>query len=163
MFQLSDEKQEGVLRLAERLHEAAIGETITHRDLRQIAGRALAGQYYGIVRAARTKLNREHGIVFVAEKGTGYRRLGSAEGVAASGDIGLKRVRTTTKRYGAQLEHAMHHGNNLTAGERRTAHQTMATFGLINYLARKKTVAQVAVDEETKPDGLSGLRKIFGL
>jgi hypothetical protein len=163
MFLLSDERQEAVLRLAERLHEAAIGETISHRDIRAIVGRELAGQYYGVVRAARTKLNREHGIVFVADKGTGYRRLGSAEGVAASGSIGLKRVRTTTKRYGAQLEHAVHHANNLTPGERRTAHQTMATFGLVNYLARKKTVAQVATDEETKPDGLSGLRKMFGL
>jgi hypothetical protein len=118
---------------------------------------------YGIVQVARTKLNREHGIVFVAEKGTGYRRLGSAEGVAASGSIGLKRVRTTTKRYSTQLEHAVHHANSLTPGERRTAHQTMATFGLVNYLARKQTVAQVPIAEGTKPDGLAGLKKIFGL
>ncbi len=166
MFSRSLERQEGVLRCAERLHEAVIGETVPHRDLKQVIGRALATtQYYSIVLAARSKLNRESGIVFVANKGTGYKRLDSAQGVAVSGSIGLKKIRTTSKRYGSQLEHAVHHANDLTADERRTASQTVATLGLVNYLARKPTVAKAVIDDEIseKPDGLAQLRKMFGL
>ena len=162
-FSRSTEKAEAVLRCAERLHEAAIGETVTHDQLKLTIGRQRSEHYYSIVRAARTKLNRESGIVFVADRGSGYTRLGSAEGVAASGEIGLKKIRKTTNRDGEQLENAVHHANSLSPAEGRTAAQTLATFGLLNHLARKKTVAKVPVDEDTKPDSLADLKKIFGL
>ena len=163
MFSRSTERGNAVLRCAESLHKAAIGETVTHRELREAVGRDLHEQYYMIVLAARKKLNHESGIVFIAAKGIGYKRLGSVEGVAASGAIGLKKVRTTTNRYGRQLENAVHHANSLSADERRSASQTLATFGLMNYLAKKTTVAKVPVDEQTKPDSLRELRKMCGL
>ena len=163
MFSRSTEREEAVLRCAERLHQTSIGETMSHCDLKAVIGLNLVPQYYGIVKAARTKLNRDHGIVFVADRSTGYKRLGTAEGVAASGSIGLKKIRATTSRYGRQLEHAVHHANDLSAADRRTATQTLATLGLVNYLSRKQSVAKVAVDDDEKPDSLAQLRKIFGL
>lgn len=163
MFKRSDERQAMVNRCAEHLHQARIGETVRHHDLHRAIGLGLRNQYHSIVDAARKKLNCEHGIVFIAEKGVGYRRLGPGEGVAATGSMALKRIRKTTTRYGMQLENAFHHANDLTPEERRTANQTLSTLGLVNYLARKQTVSRVpTTDDSVKLESLAGLRKIFG-
>jgi hypothetical protein len=164
MFRVSDERRDGVIRCAEHLHETKIGEIISHRELRRTLGTDLGDQYYQIMLAARAKLNKEHGIVFVAARGVGYKRLGATEGVVATGAIGLSKVRKTTKRYGLQLEHAMHHANDLSADDRRRANQTLSGLGLMNYLARKQTVAKIPIDAATeKTDTFSGLKRIFGL
>jgi hypothetical protein len=151
-----------VLRIAERLLEVSHDATVSDLEISVAAGEDITRKPY-VVQQALDKLNREHGAVFKRERGVGWRRLPPGVGVAYAGQQGLKRTRRASRRGRVRTSNALHHANDLSAEERRKAHQTITTLGLTEYLAQDRVVRTMPEERSEQPDIAKALKDVLGL
>jgi hypothetical protein len=153
-----------VLAVAERLMETPIDQIASYDALSHAAGRDVrkpANRW--IIQDARRHLNRLHGVLFNCERGVGHRRLSPESGIRYAGEKGLKRTRNAARNGRQRLENALRTANDVGAGERRTANQRLAVFGLVEHLTKPKAVANMPEDEVKRAGDLDPLKRVLGI
>jgi hypothetical protein len=152
-----------VLAVAERLMETSIDQIVNYEVLAAAADCDDIDQARWIVMAALKLVNKESGAVFANERKIGYRRLSSEAGVKHAGEKGLKRTRSAARNGQRVLTNAIHHANDLSPTEQRTANQRLAVFGLVEHLTRAKIVKTMPDQAPERPDPLAGLKAALGV
>jgi hypothetical protein len=61
------------------------------------------------------------------------------------------------------LENAVHHANDLTPAEQRTANQRLAVLGLVEHLTKAKVVKTMPDEPKNPKDDLTGLKAALGI
>jgi hypothetical protein len=152
-----------VVAVAECLMAISIDQIATYEKLSRVAGCDVRQSNRWIVLQALELLNREHGVVYACERGTGYRRLSSESGVKHAGEKGLNRSRNAARNARRQLENAVHHANDLTPAEQRTANQRLAVLGLVEHLTKAKVVKTMPDEPKNPKNDLTGLKAALGI
>jgi hypothetical protein len=164
MFTSAEQQQALVLRITERLHAASIGDVVSYAQLSTAAGvDILAENRRWMIERAREMLIKDHGVAFATVRGEGYRRLGAAPGVDYVSLKGVTRVRRVARLFTRRVQRLVHHANDLSPAEQRTANQRLCALGLIEHISRAQTVSTLPEVPQPKPDGLDGLRQALGM
>lgn len=151
-----------VLLVTDRLLATSIDCTAPLFELSAVAGLDLAKRRDILYRALE-KVNREHGIIFAAVRGVGYRRLASESGVGYAGRKALKRTRSAARKGRKRVTYALQHANDVSSEERRKANQTMCALGLAEHLAQLRTVKALPEYPPPKPDIQKRLKEALGV
>jgi hypothetical protein len=154
-----------VLAVADLFLAASIDEIVAYADIQKMAaGYDVQGSDRWIILQALKTVNKNNGVVFSTERGTGYRRLDSEAGIKYAGVVALKRTRSAARNGRQKLENAVRVGNDLPHEEGRLANQRLSTLGLVEHLTKDRIVRVMPDDNATKgpEDHLSALRKALG-
>jgi len=153
-----------ILAVAKALLAVSVDQIITYGELSRVAERNVQhNDHRWIVAHAREQVNKTHGLMFACERKVGYRRLSSESGVKFAGENGIKRTRSAARNGARRLQNALASANELAPGEQRLANQRLASFGMIEFLTKSRTIKTLPDEEPEKPDGLKGLRASLGL
>jgi hypothetical protein len=155
--------RKAVVAVADCLMATSIDQIATYEDLGRAARCDVRQTNRWIVLQALELVNRNQGIVFACERGTGYRRLSSESGVKHAGEKGLKRSRNAARNARRQLGNAVHHANDLSPAEQRTANQRLAVLGLMEHLAKAKVVKTMPVESKKPENDLADLKEALGI
>jgi hypothetical protein len=156
-------QQTVILAVAEALLAVSMDQIISYGELSRVAERNVQhNDHRWIVTLAREQVNKTHGLMFACERKVGYRRLSSESGVKFAGENGIKRTRSAARNGSRRLQNALATANELAPAEQKLANQRLATFGMVDYLTKARTVKTLP-DTAPEPDGLAGLRTALGL
>lgn len=153
--------QRVVLAMKDRFSEVAIGDIVSHAELRHMTPDTLLHvSHYVLAQRAQRLLNAENGAVFATVRGEGYRRLAHVVGADYASNLALLRIRRQSRRGQKLATLAIEFANDANDNDKRRVYQKLSTLGLIEHLTLKKTVRTMS-DDKPALDPLAGLRSIF--
>jgi hypothetical protein len=129
-------------RLAEALAGFPIGYLVSHAQLTRLLGRDVATCRHVLYRAMRV-VQREHGAIFASVHGKGYRRLSTEGLVETVGSHARSRIRGTARRAALTLRDGVRAANDVTPAAQRKASAELAVLGMIQHMARDRTVERL--------------------
>ncbi len=145
-------------RIADTLAATRVGETITLDHLTREIRRDIRRNRHIIYGAMRV-VEREVGAVFACERGIGYRRLKANE-LALIGQTARARIRRTARRGAKTIAAGSVFANDLSNQERRKILAEQSSLGVLEHLARDKSLPDVA-PTETRPLSIVATAQAF--
>lgn len=161
MTQQSEAQKLIVKNMLNRFREAAIGDLVSHGDLKKLNKGSARPHYWAACRAM-WLLNQENGAVFATINREGYRRLDTSDGANYAGEHARSRIQTASRRGFRRLENVAKRSNDIPPDQLRKINQYLSTFGLVTHLTRRKTIEIMPDTHSDRPDDLIGLKKALG-
>lgn len=128
--------------LADSLVAVPIGGQISYRELTALVGVDVPRRARHCLYAARQLALNESGAVFDTERGKGLRRL-VAEEIPHLGSSARKHIRLSVRRTRQTMSKAMENFNDVDPVVRRQQLAEAAVLGLVEILARDRTVQKM--------------------
>lgn len=135
--------------VADLLAACPSGEVITFAAMSAAIGRDILARRH-VITTARRVAEREAGAVFTIERRTGYRRLDATRIADVVGTAARAHIRRTARRSVKSLSEGTRRLNDLPPDVQRKVAAEMSALGLIEHIARDKTV-KPAANAPTKP------------
>jgi hypothetical protein len=115
------------------------GGEVRHAELSSVIGRDIR-RHRHVMHSAFRVMEREHGVIFSALRGVGYRRLDTARVVETVGHDARRSIGRKARRTTRALVAATKGTNDLTPDQQRRLASEISTLGLIEYAARERVV-----------------------
>jgi hypothetical protein len=125
--------------LATRLTSVPVGTLIDYADMSAVTGRNIQTHRH-IAYAAMRLVRAETGAVFVSVKGEGYKRLAAQEVPEVIGTAARARIRSNARRAKKTIVTGIACSNSLPADVQRRAAAEISVLGLLEHIARDKSV-----------------------
>lgn len=154
-FETTAERQAAKERIITLLTQAAVGGTVSHKDIRTAAH---VDDYQSLFYAAQASCLREYGAVFENIRGVGYKRVPADEGHRI-GQTARKSIRAKTRTAKARMQAIDASNNSLAPDARKKLHTEIAVMGIIEMSAGRsfhghvgKTVDPEPAANDSKPN-----------
>jgi hypothetical protein len=147
------------LAIAAHLAATPVGAVVSHATLTGIIGREIREHRHLFYTAARIA-QREHGAVFVTERGTGYRRLAPEAVAAVVGPAARNHIRRTARLGQRAIAAGTAKMNDAAPAVQRQIAAELSALGLVEHMARD-AVTKPAEDGPTKAEPVAVAAKRF--
>lgn len=145
--------------LADMLAATPVGEVATLAAMSETIGRDITTCRH-LLAAARRIAQREHGAVFVTDRGIGYRRLPAEEVARVVGSSARQHVRRTAGRAKRALIAGTNSANDLRPDVQRRLAAEISAMALLEHISRDTTV-KPAADAPLKPTPVAVTARAF--